>query len=505
MNSPFLPRALKKAINLLQEDPARPWTLDELAAACGTARRTLQTHFRRFLGQTPLEFLRLTRLGMARRQLLKADPQASVTQIAGKCGFTHLGRFAGWYGKQYGESPSKTLQRSQAVAAAAPSPLPLLSAGLERPAIAVLPFNLIGPEAMRAAGLSDEIAAALCRCRWFSVTSPAHARYHLRGKARADGRGQLRVTVALLDATTERDLFADCWEGGADDIFGFEDRVSRCVTRALQAPVRDAEINRAWHRDPARLTAWELTMRALRGILSVEPTAAGTTLEWLERAMELAPRDPLPVSLAAWCHSVRASHHQTRQPDRERQAARQFADRACLLNNGDPIAEAMLAAAYTLAHDLDTASVHADRALDFDPGSAWAWGRSAWIHAYRGHSSEAIERFQIALDLTPADPLRYQWSLGISSAHFETGRYAEAARWSRRALAEQPKAVTIHRLLAPACALAGAKEEARRSFEELMRQFPELTIDQVSSALPLTRSHLSRRGEGLASVGMRSY
>jgi hypothetical protein len=32
---------------------------------------------------------------------------------------------------------------------------------------------------------------------------------------------------------------------------------------------------------------------------------------------------------------------------------------------------------------------------------------------------------------------------------------------------------------------------------------PELTIDQVSSALPLIRSHLSRSAEGLASAGMR--
>jgi adenylate cyclase len=330
-----------------------------------------------------------------------------------------------------------------------------------------------------------------------------HARYHLRGKVRADRSGQLRVRVTLLDAATEHHLFSDCWDGAADDIFRFEDRVSQRVTRALQAPVRNAEIERAWHRDPARLTAWELTMRALRAVLSVEPTAAGTALEWLERAMELAPRDPLPVSLAAWCHSVRASHHQARQPGRERQAARELADRACLLNVEDALAEVMLAAAYTLAHDLDTAAVHADRALDLDPGSAWAWGRSAWLHAYRGHSSEAIERFLIALELTPVDPLRYQWSLGIASAHFEAAHYAEAARWSRRALLEQPKAVTIHRLLTPACALAGAKEEARQSVEKLMSQFPELTIDQVSSALPLTPSHLSRRTEGLANAGMR--
>jgi AraC-like DNA-binding protein/tetratricopeptide (TPR) repeat protein len=502
MNSRLLPRGLKAAIELIQRDFARAWTVDEVASACGLARRTLQAHFRRFIGAAPLEFLRVTRLAEARRQLLRAKPPTSVTGVAMACGFTHLGRFAGWYRERYGESPSDTLEGAHSEIAAAQSSLPSFSLELARPSVAVLPFDLIGPESLHAAALEDEIAAALCRCRWFSVVAPSHARYYLRGKVRGDGSGRLRVAVALLDASTERYLLADRWDGAVDDVFAFEDAVAQRLVRAMRSPVRDAEIDRAWRGDPAQLTAWELTMRALRGVVSAEP-AAGTTLEWLERAMELAPQDPLPMSLAAWCHSVRASHHQTRQPDRERQAARRFADRASLFGNGDPMAEAMLATAYTLAQDLDAASVHAGRALSYDAGSAWAWGRSGWIHAYRGDSAGAIERFRIALALAPRDPLGYQWSLGIASAHFEAARYRAAMRWSRRALLEQPKAITINRLLAPACALAGAKDDAHQSFRELKRHFPGLTIADVTAALPLTLDHLSRRAEGLESVGMR--
>src|SRR6266545_448797 len=108
MNSRLLPRSLKAAIELIQRDFARTWTVDELASACGLARRTLQAHFRRFIGAAPLEFLRVTRLAEARRQLLRAEPTASVTSVAMACGFTHLGRFAGWYRERYGESPSST-------------------------------------------------------------------------------------------------------------------------------------------------------------------------------------------------------------------------------------------------------------------------------------------------------------------------------------------------------------------------------------------------------------
>lgn len=504
MDSRLLPRGLKRAIDLIQRDFARPWTVPQLASASGVARRTLQTQFRRFIGASPLQFLRETRLAEVRRQFVRAESTTTVTSAAIACGFTHLGRFPAWYRERYGESPSETLARTRAEVAAGRSASPSVSFELARPSLAVLPFDVSGLVPSHVPGLQDELAAALCQCRGFTVVAPSHARYHLRGNVRGDASGRVRITVMLLDASTGRFLFADRWDGAVDDIFGFEDGVARRMVSALRAPVRDAEIDRAGRRDPAQLTAWELTMRALRSLVSAEPPAAGTTLEWLERAMSLAPRDPLPMSLAAWCHSVRASHHQTRHPDQERQAARRLADRASLFCSGDPTAETMLAAAYTLAHDLDAASVHAARALSGEPASAWAWGRSGWIQLYRGDATGAIDRFRIALALAPRDPLRYQWSMGIASAHFEAARYQPAIRWSRRTLIEQPKAITIHRLLAPACALAGARHAARQSLTDLTRHFPGLTIAEVTAALPLTHDHLSRRAEGLESVGMRA-
>ena len=165
MNSHLFPRGVKLAIHVMRRDPARAWTVDELAAACGLARRTMQTQFRRFLGAAPLEFLRLTRLAEARRRLMQAEPAATVTNIAAGCGFSHLGRFSGWYRERYGESPSATLDRSRLRRDVLPISLPGLLPRLERPPVAVLPFELIGPAASRAIALQDEIATALCATR----------------------------------------------------------------------------------------------------------------------------------------------------------------------------------------------------------------------------------------------------------------------------------------------------------------------------------------------------
>jgi TolB-like protein len=499
----LLPRNLRRAIDLLRTDPARTWTIPALAASCDIPRRTLEKHFRRHLRQTPVEFLRTVRLDSSRNKLLRAVPSATVTEIALQCGFKHFGRFAAWYRERYGESPLATLKRSRGVAARSKSLSPLHSEVTGRPAISVFPFTLLDPASHRAAGLSEEIAAALARLRWIAVTASANARYHLGGRIRTDGRGQLRATVTLRDASSGKHLWADCWNGGLDDIFEFEDRVSTQVASVLQSVLRDAEIRLATRKDPAQSTAWELMMRALPSLLAIEPAAGADALELLERAMELAPRDALPVSMAAWCHGLRAGHHFTAQSDKELETTRTLATRASGLVSCDPLAEAMLAAAQTMAHDLDAAAIHVGRALALDGGSAWAWGRSGWIHAYRGNSDDAIERFQIARNLAPSDPLIFLAAVGIAAAHFEAGRYEQAVHWYRRALLEQPKAVWINRFLTASFALAGRREEAKRSLRSLISAFPFLTVAHIRAALPHTVSFLDRVSDGIESVGMR--
>jgi tetratricopeptide (TPR) repeat protein len=175
-----------------------------------------------------------------------------------------------------------------------------------------------------------------------------------------------------------------------------------------------------------------------------------------------------------------------------------------MLNTGDALAETMLAAGYTLAHNLATAVVHVERALTLDGGSAWAWGRSAWIKAYRGEAAEAIEQFQLARALAPADSLNFLWSVGIASAQFGAAHYDESIRWYKRALAQNPAVTWTNRFLAPTYVLAGRMDEARESLDAFTKEYPDLTIADVRSGLPWSASYLDRVAEGLESAGMRA-
>lgn len=502
---PPLPRDVRKALDLLEADPAREQGTDALAASCGVAPRTLQKHFRRFLGRTPQEVQCTLRLERARQELLLGLPGASITDIALHWGFRHHGRFALLYRRCYDESPSATVRRRQSVAARGQRPAPGTRLGGDRPLVGIVPFAFAGadPHHAVAVAVAAEIAAALCRKRGIGVCSPESARYRLSGTVQVDAKGRLRVTVLLIDVPKGRYIWADRWDGDVENCFAFQERVASSVAGSIERSVRDAEIDLSGRRDATQLDAWQLTMRAFPHALSIEPAAQAHALELLERAMELAPGDALPVAFAAWCHGQRGGHHFTARPTAEKEAARELAARAVRLDAGDPVVGALAGAAYTLAHDLTEAAIHFDRALALDGGCAWAWNRSGWLCVYRGDADEAIERFQIARRVAPDDPLNFFCTIGIAAAHFEAARYDESARWFTRGLAENPSVVWANRFRAPAYALAGRKAEARQSLAELARLFPALTIAEVRSALPNTPSFLDRQAEGLEAAGMR--
>lgn len=108
-----LPADVIRAVTWLRGHLSHRVDLDLLASVAGVRPRTLETHFKTFLGTTPLGWLRRARLAHARRELERGDMNATITRIALSSGFKHLARFAGEYREIFGETPSATLRRSR--------------------------------------------------------------------------------------------------------------------------------------------------------------------------------------------------------------------------------------------------------------------------------------------------------------------------------------------------------------------------------------------------------
>lgn len=84
--------------------------MEEVCQASGTSLSRLERAFRETFGVSPHRYLALRRLAGVRRELLRQVPNVSITDVAMRWGFFHLGRFSQDYKALFAELPSHTLR-----------------------------------------------------------------------------------------------------------------------------------------------------------------------------------------------------------------------------------------------------------------------------------------------------------------------------------------------------------------------------------------------------------
>jgi AraC family ethanolamine operon transcriptional activator len=102
-------RALRAALDLLEDSARLPVSVADLCQAARVSRPTMYRAFQEEIGVSPKSYIQARSLSGARRELLAAAPDALVADIANRWGFWHLGQFAADYRRHFGELPSDTL------------------------------------------------------------------------------------------------------------------------------------------------------------------------------------------------------------------------------------------------------------------------------------------------------------------------------------------------------------------------------------------------------------
>ncbi|MEJ8281922.1 AraC family transcriptional regulator [Pseudonocardia spirodelae] len=99
------PRTISRVIDAIRDDPARPWTVADMASLGSTTVRRLQEGFQEWVGSTPTEYLTTVRLQRAKADL-EEQAGPTVSQVAARWGFSSSSRFAAAFRSRYHLSPS---------------------------------------------------------------------------------------------------------------------------------------------------------------------------------------------------------------------------------------------------------------------------------------------------------------------------------------------------------------------------------------------------------------
>jgi AraC-like DNA-binding protein len=114
---------MNAAMNAMHDDPAHPWTLQELAERVGLSRSTFAQKFKETVGTSPIEYLTRWRMLLAGDQL--ANSRDPISVVALSLGYESESAFSTAFKRVMGCSPRKYSRRRSTMLQATTEQLPI--------------------------------------------------------------------------------------------------------------------------------------------------------------------------------------------------------------------------------------------------------------------------------------------------------------------------------------------------------------------------------------------
>jgi adenylate cyclase len=362
----------------------------------------------------------------------------------------------------------------------------------------VLPFeNMSGDPEQEyfADGMVEEIITALSRFNWLFVIARNSSftfkgkaadikevgrrlgvRYVLEGSVRK-ASGKVRITGQLIDAVTGTHIWADRFERELTDIFALQDEVTVAVVSAIQPKLLQTEIALATRRRPENLTAYDFYLRAVQQNYLATRDGVAEAIRLAHRALELDPRFGLVAALAGLCHTQNVLWGYAVDPQFDRKEAIRLLRLALSIDDGDSerLAWASVTSAFMVG-DCESEMEMADRAVALNPNSHLAWHTRGHVYRVAGLPEEAVRSFELAIRMSPVDPLLHRVFVGMAYAFIELRRFEDALVAAKKALRYDPLFSSTFRCLASAFAHLGRDAEAQEAVARLLEVDPACTI-----------------------------
>ena len=348
--------------------------------------------------------------------------------------------------------------------------------------VAVLPFENLSPDpddAYFAAGLHEEVLNYLAKLRALNVIArTSMMRYAnseksipeiaaelnvetvMEGSVRY-ANNRVRVTTQLIDSRTESHLWSEAYERDFDDIFAIQADIAMNVANALNAAFSDEE-QQSLETPPTHSSAAYALYLKNNPSSEVGATSAGAAIAGLDRALEIDPDFTLAHGAKAWFYAQGLINTATGTASEWETNELLVRESAYLALTGDPfniVANTALVNIDLFAWRWAEAMEIYDR---FYEKTGIPLGYNAWIYAWAGQPTRAIEISQYSLNLNPADWSSH-WMLGW--AYLYSKDFDSAADAFRQATRMAPANPLTHSLLATAQAgrrnIEGARESLR--------------------------------------------
>src|SRR5438874_793553 len=352
--------------------------------------------------------------------------------------------------------------------------------------IAVLPFENLSSDkenAYFAEGIQDEILTRLAKIEALKVISRTSTQHFksmpdnlpqiakqlgvaniLEGSVQKSN-DQVRVTVQLINATTDTHLWAEIYDRKLTDIFAVESDIAKTIADTLQAKLTGSEKISIAKTPTVNPEAYELY---LKGRFFWNKRTAADLRKAIDYFNQATSKDPdYALAYAGLADSyVILSVFGAASPQDSIPQARAAAKKALELD--DTLAEAhassgRIAGPYDFEFDRSIAEF--ERAIQLNPNYAMAhhwlsWGPLTALARF----DRAIAEGKRAVELDPLSLINNA-DLG-GNVYFNSRRYDEAITQLRKTIEIDPRFYIAHYYLGQACQLKGQLTEAIPEYQK---------------------------------------
>jgi len=388
--------------------------------------------------------------------------------------------------------------------------------------LAVLPLeNLMGDPQQEyfADGMTEELTTELSKIGALKVISRTSAMQYkgakkplpqiarelgvqgvVEGSVMREGN-TVRITVQLIDAPTDKHLWAESYQREMHGVLTLTAEVARAIAGEIKVRVTPEEQVRLARARPVNPEAYEAYLKGKFYLNKMTPEGFEKGLAYMQQAIDKDPASPLPYAGLALSYSIIGHERDVHAFERARAAARKAEELG-----GEPLAEMYAALGMIeLLSDWDYAAAEKDlrRAMELDPSIGQAHRNYSWYLFLIGRRDEALAEMRRAQEVEPLTPLffadrgwQYWWAgqndKAIEEArksleldpNFNEGLYVLGVMYAEKGM--YAEAIAAHQKmgavdpdwrwgLARTYAQAGRKDEARRVLAKFLGEKPKPT------------------------------
>jgi TolB-like protein len=397
--------------------------------------------------------------------------------------------------------------------------------GLDRPLVAVLPFDNLSTEnsgQFFADGITEDILNALSKHRWIGVVArnPAFAfrnsresldaiarqlgaSYVVTGSVQRMGE-RMRIYAEAVEIRSLRKIWSDSFATDIAQVFDIQGDLCGTIAARLATELGVSEQQQARRLPRSNRGAWELYHLGMSEFYRFSVEGNRRAQEFLRMAIRAAPDVADPYTRLAYAITLEMVYFEGRVSPSRMDDALDLALRGLDRDDRDPQGHFALGRVRLARREYDLAIDALEHALDLNPYLAVSHCGLGDSLAYEGYINNSIRHFERAIELSPHDPFRWAFHSYKSLAHLFGQDDEAATREALRAVQVPNAHYSAHANLLAALGHTGDRPRIERARSGLLRAKPDFTLDLARARLFYlkSRSQLDRYLEGLTRAGI---